>query len=131
LKTPVLVITARSAVDERISALDLGADDYLTKPFDYRELEARARALLRRSAGLSDNALRVGPHPAWHVEVGPSGVAVEWTGQESTDPLTVVRATANAIWTSGWTGTPPVVSAADDTARQALEQWSLLRGEIG
>ncbi|MGO4667748.1 response regulator transcription factor [Bosea sp. 2YAB26] len=61
LKTPVLVITARSAVDERISALDLGADDYLTKPFDYRELEARARALLRRSAGLSDNMLRVGP----------------------------------------------------------------------
>jgi two-component system response regulator TctD len=60
-KTPVLVITARSAVDERISALDLGADDYLTKPFDYRELEARARALLRRSAGLSDNMLRVGP----------------------------------------------------------------------
>jgi two-component system response regulator TctD len=61
LKTPVLVITARSAVDERISALDLGADDYLTKPFDYRELEARARALLRRSAGMSDNMLRVGP----------------------------------------------------------------------
>lgn len=60
LKTPVLVLTARSAVDERISALDLGADDYLTKPFDYRELEARARALLRRSAGLSDNLLRVG-----------------------------------------------------------------------
>lgn len=61
LKTPVLVITARSAVDERISALDLGADDYLTKPFDYRELEARTRALLRRSAGFSDNVLRVGP----------------------------------------------------------------------
>ncbi|WP_407117546.1 response regulator transcription factor [Bradyrhizobium sp. LMG 9283] len=61
IKTPVLVITARSAVDERIGALDLGADDYLTKPFDYRELEARARALLRRSIGLSDNLLRVGP----------------------------------------------------------------------
>ena len=61
LSTPVLVITARSAVDERISALDLGADDYLTKPFDYRELEARARALLRRSTGQSDNTLRFGP----------------------------------------------------------------------
>lgn len=57
-KTPVLVLTARAAVDDRISALDLGADDYLIKPFDYRELEARARALLRRSAGLSDNTLR-------------------------------------------------------------------------
>lgn len=61
VKTPVLVLTARSAVDERISALDLGADDYLTKPFDYGELEARARALLRRNDGLSDNLIRFGP----------------------------------------------------------------------
>ncbi|WGR94339.1 response regulator transcription factor [Bradyrhizobium sp. ISRA443] len=61
LATPVLVLTARSAVDERIGALDLGADDYLIKPFDYGELEARARALLRRSAGQPDNLLRVGP----------------------------------------------------------------------
>lgn len=61
IKTPVLVVTARSAVDERIGALDLGADDYLVKPFDYGELEARARALLRRSAGHSDNVLTVGP----------------------------------------------------------------------
>lgn len=59
-KVPVLVITARSAVDARVDTLDLGADDYLTKPFDFREFEARARALLRRSAGLPDNVLRVG-----------------------------------------------------------------------
>lgn len=60
IKTPVLVLTARSAVDDRISALDLGADDYLIKPFDYRELEARARALLRRAAGIAGNTVRVG-----------------------------------------------------------------------
>jgi two-component system, OmpR family, response regulator TctD len=59
--TPVLVITARSAVDERISALDLGADDFLIKPFDYGEFEARARALLRRASGASDNILTAGP----------------------------------------------------------------------
>lgn len=58
--TPVLVITARSGVDERIDALDLGADDYLVKPFDYRELEARARALLRRAGGRPDNLLQFG-----------------------------------------------------------------------
>jgi two-component system, OmpR family, response regulator TctD len=52
--TPALVLTARSATHERIKALDLGADDYLIKPFDYRELEARARALLRRAnSGIS------------------------------------------------------------------------------
>jgi len=49
--TPVLVITARDAVEDRIAGLDAGADDYLVKPFDLDELAARMRALLRRSAG--------------------------------------------------------------------------------
>ncbi|NRP88491.1 Transcriptional regulatory protein QseB [Ensifer adhaerens] len=61
VKTPVLVLTARSEVNEKISALDLGADDYLTKPFDYGELEARARALMRRNDGLPDNSISFGP----------------------------------------------------------------------
>ncbi|WP_333823833.1 response regulator transcription factor [Pinisolibacter sp.] len=57
---PVLVLTARSEVDDRVGALDLGADDYLVKPFDFRELEARARALLRRRSGEASNEIRVG-----------------------------------------------------------------------
>ncbi len=48
-ETPVLVVTAREAIDERVHGLDLGADDYLTKPFSLSELEARVRALLRRT----------------------------------------------------------------------------------
>lgn len=48
-RVPVLVLTARGDVRDRVTGLDLGADDYLTKPFDLGELEARARALLRRS----------------------------------------------------------------------------------
>lgn len=58
--TPVLVLTARSRVEDRVDALDLGADDYLVKPFDFRELEARVRALLRRNAGEATNLLRCG-----------------------------------------------------------------------
>ncbi|SFF82178.1 two-component system, OmpR family, response regulator TctD [Roseobacter denitrificans OCh 114] len=49
--TPVIVLTARSQVSDRITLLDLGADDYVTKPFDHAELEARCRAVLRRRAG--------------------------------------------------------------------------------
>lgn len=50
-ETPVLVITARDSLDDRVSGLDLGADDYLVKPFELRELLARIRALLRRREG--------------------------------------------------------------------------------
>lgn len=54
LRTPVLVVTARDAVTDRIAGLDAGADDYLLKPFDVDELLARARALIRRSAGRAE-----------------------------------------------------------------------------
>ena len=50
-RTPVIILTARDGVEDRVKGLDLGADDYLTKPFSLVELEARARALLRRGQG--------------------------------------------------------------------------------
>jgi DNA-binding response OmpR family regulator len=55
-RTPVLVLTARNRTDERIAGLDAGADDYLGKPFDLAEVEARLRALVRRSLGAEDVA---------------------------------------------------------------------------
>ena len=59
LSTPVLMLTARDAVDDRIAGLDAGADDYLIKPFDFGELLARTRALLRRGDTLQSEILRV------------------------------------------------------------------------
>jgi len=59
-QTPVLVLTARDAVSDRVTGLDAGADDYLVKPFDLNELAARIRALLRRRAGRADPLLRHG-----------------------------------------------------------------------
>jgi two-component system, OmpR family, copper resistance phosphate regulon response regulator CusR len=56
---PVLVLTGRSRVEERVEGLDLGADDYLVKPFAFRELSARVRALLRRGGRLPELSLRV------------------------------------------------------------------------
>jgi two-component system copper resistance phosphate regulon response regulator CusR len=56
---PILMLTARDAVEDRISGLDQGADDYLTKPFEFRELLARLRALLRRTGRLQPAKLMV------------------------------------------------------------------------
>lgn len=60
LDTPVIVLTARSQVSDRIGSLDLGADDYVTKPFDHAELEARCRAVLRRKSGISKTTIEIG-----------------------------------------------------------------------
>lgn len=66
---PVLILTARDHVQERIAGLNSGADDYLTKPFDIDELEARLRAMLRRSAGRASSTIYYGDleiHPQHH-----------------------------------------------------------------
>lgn len=58
--TPILILTARGSLDDRISGLDLGADDYMTKPFEIDELQARVRALLRRASMEKTSLLEFG-----------------------------------------------------------------------
>lgn len=74
--TPVLIVTARDQVHQRIAGLDQGADDYLTKPFDVDELDARLRALLRRSAGRASPTIRYG-----EIEADPAARTVRLSGQ--------------------------------------------------
>ena len=59
-RTPVIVLTARSEVSDRVGILDLGADDYMVKPIDFSELEARCRAVLRRQTGAAHNTISYG-----------------------------------------------------------------------
>lgn len=59
-RTPVIVLTARSEVSDRVGILDLGADDYMVKPIDFSELEARCRAVLRRRGGEARNLISYG-----------------------------------------------------------------------
>ena len=75
-KTPVLILTARDAIEDRIKGLDSGADDYVVKPFDLHELAARLRALIRRSAGEAAPLLRVG-----EIELDPAARRVEFKGK--------------------------------------------------
>lgn len=58
--TPVLMLTGRSGIQDKLAGLDCGADDYLTKPFDARELQARLRALLRRAGAATSNVITIG-----------------------------------------------------------------------
>jgi two-component system OmpR family response regulator len=59
-KTPVLMLTARAQIGDRVRGLDAGADDYLAKPFDHHELFARLRALIRRASGEAASAVEIG-----------------------------------------------------------------------
>jgi DNA-binding response OmpR family regulator len=73
---PVLMLTARDRTEDKIQGLDSGADDYLTKPFDFTELTARLRALLRRSGGVTTPTLRAGD-----VELDPATREVRRRGE--------------------------------------------------
>lgn len=75
-KVPVLILTARDAIEDRIKGLDGGADDYVVKPFDLYELAARLRALIRRSRGEAAPLLRVG-----EVELDPAARRAAFRGK--------------------------------------------------
>lgn len=83
-KTPVLMLTARDGVRDRVRGLDTGADDYLVKPFDLDELLARIRALIRRAASQADSRLRIGDViiDTAARTVARAGVAIALTARE-------------------------------------------------
>lgn len=75
-RTPVLVLTARDALEDRVGGLDAGADDYVVKPVAIAELAARLRALVRRASGIARGLLEAGP-----LAVDPATHAVTWRGE--------------------------------------------------
>jgi DNA-binding response OmpR family regulator len=75
-KVPVLILTARDTIDDRVKGLDSGADDYLVKPFDLNELAARLRALTRRQRGEAAPLLQIGA-----LNLDPAGHRVQFRGQ--------------------------------------------------
>lgn len=74
--TPVLILTARDSIEDRVKGLDLGADDYLTKPFDLEEVMARLRALSRRSVGRASPTIKYR-----NIELDPAAHSVKVDGE--------------------------------------------------
>ena len=92
-QVPVLIVTARDAVTDRIAGLDAGADDYLVKPFDLDELSARIRAVMRRRAGRVESTIKVGA-----LEIDAAAKRVQWKGHEvalSAKEFALLEALAN------------------------------------
>jgi two-component system OmpR family response regulator len=118
---PVLMLTARDAVQDRVRGLDVGADDYLTKPFAFPELFARLRALLRRGATPRAPKLTVGDlvlDPATH-EVGRGGAPITLTAKEfalleylmrHSDEVLTRSQLLEHVWGFGFTGGHQVVN---------------------
>ncbi|BBY29916.1 HAD-IIA family hydrolase [Mycolicibacterium sediminis] len=109
----LLVLTGVSTAADMVHAIPAERPDYVGP--DLRSLYDDA------------DALRVAPHPAWRVDVSGDAVTVHSTGEDVGDPLTVVRATAHALWAAGLDSARITVDAGDAAAHDALERWSLLR----
>ena len=99
IRVPVLILTARDGIDDRVRGLDLGADDYLVKPFHLSELQARVRALIRRSCSVASSELSVG---ALSLDLGRRTATVrnaplELTGREWDILQTLMLASPNVV----------------------------------
>ena len=130
---PILMLTARGQLDDRIRGLDVGADDYLIKPFDFSELLARLRALVRRAPAQRPVRLEVGDlvvDPATH-EVARAGVPVALTAREFAVLEYLARHAGEAVtraslldhvWDENFEGSTNIVDVYVGYLRRKLEQ---------
>lgn len=130
---PVLMLTGKSAIDEKEMGLDSGADDYLTKPFDGKELSARIRALLRRSSGKATNILKaqdVTLDPVSHA-VTKAGKLIELLPKEFAllefflrhpDEVFSLEALLDRVWKSESDSSPDTVRTTIQRLRKKIDQ---------
>jgi len=132
VNTPILMLTARDTIEDRVQGLDSGADDYLVKPFAIEELRARLRALLRRESSDKSGLIQVGDlmlDPATH-SVGRSGSAIQLTAKEyslleyfmrNPDRLITREMAESHIWSYDFDGTSNVVDVYIRRLRRKID----------
>jgi HAD superfamily hydrolase (TIGR01450 family) len=107
----LLVLTGVSTVADMVYADAAERPNYLAEDL--------------RSLNTDSSRLRIAPHAAWRVEVGPQHVTVYSTGRDAGDPLSIVRAVASTVWGSSVDGVRFAILGGDHAAQEALERWSL------
>ncbi|MDR3577640.1 MAG: response regulator transcription factor [Anaerolineaceae bacterium] len=132
VNTPILMLTARDTIEDRVQGLDSGADDYLVKPFAIEELRARLRALLRRDSSDKSGLIQVGDlvlDPATH-SVVRSGIPVQLTAKEyslleyfmrNPDRLITREMAESHIWSYDFDGTSNVVDVYIRRLRRKID----------
>jgi len=132
VKTPIIMLTARDSIDDRVRGLDSGADDYLVKPFAINELRARLRALLRRESSDKSSLLTVGDlilDPASH-KVERGGQPIELTAKEfalleyfmrNPNRLITREMAESHIWSYDFGGTSNVVDVYVRRLRRKID----------
>lgn len=131
LPVPVLILTARDELDDRIAGLDLGADDYMTKPFEFSELEARVRALLRRVSMEKTSLLQIGPvvFDLRNNQVTSSGDILDLSARETMVLRSLMMANGRLLSKSQLLDS--ITRFDDDVSENAVEQYvSRLRRKL-
>ena len=131
--TPIIMLTAKRAIEDRATGLDVGADDYLVKPFHVKELLARIRALLRRGTQLTSNVLRVGDlemNPTTY-EVKRSGVEIELIPKDFAlleflmrhpNQIFSTEALLNHVWKADSDSTAEAIRASVKRIRKKIDE---------
>lgn len=142
LATPVLILTAKDEVDDVVKGLDAGADDYLVKPFDFKELLARARTLIRRSSGSAANEIYAGELKIdlskKSVELG--GQNIELTGKEyeileflmlNKGRILTRDQIKEHVWDFDYTGSSNVIDVLIKNIRKKLGEREIIQTKRG
>lgn len=142
ISTPVLILTAKDDIDDIVSGLDMGADDYLVKPFDFRELLARVRTLIRRSNAVTSSVILIDDIAIDTAKkaIVKDGAQIELTAKEyeilellaqNRGKILSREQISQSVWDFNYTGGSNVIDVLIKNIRKKLENSEIIETKRG